>query len=176
MTEPIVPYPTSRDIGGMAVRWDSITLGAETVRNILYDALSRPLMMDRRVQLQAQVEFIRIAAADPKLDVLFLSPGGDERQDALTVETPIDPNADISEFVRELSQMYLDDPDRGTETERAYIGPPTRERTREIGEQLHAIGGKMAMLHAHDVVLAEHGSGAATMLKNSWRGIGNWFR
>jgi hypothetical protein len=44
MTDPTVPHPTSRDISGMTVCWDSVTLSSETVRNILYDALNGPLI------------------------------------------------------------------------------------------------------------------------------------
>ena len=70
--------------------------------------------------------------------------------------------------------MYLDDPKRMTEEETAFIGADTLRRTREIGQLLHDAGGKRAMLCVHDAILAEHGQGAAGMLRIAWSGIGLW--
>jgi hypothetical protein len=86
------------------------------------------------------------------------------------------PDSDITEFIRELGQMYLNDPNRMTETESAFIGTDTQARTREIGYHLHELGGKGAMLRAHDAILGEHGRGAAGMLRIAWAGIGLWMK
>lgn len=84
------------------------------------------------------------------------------------------PDPDLTEFICELGCMYLDDPYRNTEVEKAYIGVPTHARTREIGQIFHDLGGKGAMLRVHDAILGEHGRRAAGMLRNAWSGIGDW--
>lgn len=84
------------------------------------------------------------------------------------------PEPDITDFIRELGQMYLDDPKRMTEEESAFIGANTKPRTREIGQILHDVGGKRAMLRVHDAILEEHGPGAAGTLRIAWGGIGLW--
>lgn len=81
---------------------------------------------------------------------------------------------DVGHFIRELGQMYIDDPKRMTEEDNAFIGTETKPRTREIGQILHDLGGKGAMLRVHDAVLAEHGGRAAGMLRIAWSGIGLW--
>jgi hypothetical protein len=43
-----------------------------------------------------------------------------------------------------------------------------------LWRHLHDVGDKRAMLQVHDAILAEHGQGAAGMLRISWDGIGLW--
>jgi hypothetical protein len=91
------------------------------------------------------------------------------------VSKPIsDPGPDIGRFVQELGQMYLDDPNRMSETESAFINDETRPRTREIGQILHDIGGKRTMIDVHFAIDLVHGPGAAGMLSRAWAGIGLW--
>ena len=81
---------------------------------------------------------------------------------------------DVGLLVIELGQMYLDDPNRMSETESAYINDDTRPRTREIGQILHDLGGKRTMVDVHYAIEIEHGRGAAGMLRIAWSGIGLW--
>lgn len=85
-----------------------------------------------------------------------------------------DQGPDVGHFIQELGRMYEHDPKRGTEEESAYINIETKSRTREIGQLLHDLGGKRTMQDVHDAVLAEHGGGAAGMLRIAWAGIGLW--
>ncbi|WP_181788097.1 hypothetical protein [Streptomyces phytophilus] len=47
-------------------------------------------------------------------------------------------------------------------------------RTREIGAELHAMGGKRKMVQAHDDVQAVLGRGPDRELELAWDGIGDW--
>jgi hypothetical protein len=85
-----------------------------------------------------------------------------------------DTGPDVGLLVIELGQMYLDDPNRMSETESAFINDETRPRTREIGQILHDIGGKRTMIDVHFAIDLVHGPGAAGMLSRAWAGIGLW--
>jgi hypothetical protein len=177
-----MPEPTfhsaAGDFHGWLQCWDAVTFSADQVRNLLYSAARGRLTHEQSRRLQLELEFIRVVAGDRKLDTLFLSPDDFAKDDAMTDCPSIDLDVDISGYIRELSQMYLEDPACGTETESACIGSSTMSRTTQIGQELHRIGGKMAMLRAHDAILAEHGTVAANMLRLrwSWDKVGNWMR
>lgn len=175
MTAPTIP-----GLNSLLLRWPARRQTDEAARSLLKAALTGPLTVEQAYQFQVELERsrslvrdsdpVRPVLCDPMLDALFLDPA-EFREYAAMIDQPTDnPDADIDDLVAELGQMYTDDPDRGTETENAYYS--AADRTNAIGRELHARGGLVAMKRAHDAVLAEHGAGAASMLRVQWTNAG----
>lgn len=58
---------------------------------------------------------------------------------------------------------------------RGFLSRSGRDRrTREIGAELHEMGGIRKMREAHDEVRAELGRGPDRELEMAWDGIGDW--
>jgi hypothetical protein len=160
------PHSPIKELCEWLKQWTALGTAANTVRSLRLAAARGPLLVEQTVLLQRNVEFIRAVACDEKLDALFL-PRHEYEEYAAMHDQPLPATpADIDDLVRELGEMYRNDPDRGTETEACYY--TAAERTNAIGAELHRRGGLMAMGKAHDAILREHGNGAAGMLRNQW--------
>jgi hypothetical protein len=85
----------------------------------------------------------------------------------------VNDNGRVHELIRELCEMFDKDPKRGSPHQRAYIGPDSLGRTREIGEELNALGGFKLMQTVHEEVVHLRRSAART-LEMGWDGIGVW--
>jgi hypothetical protein len=90
------------------------------------------------------------------------------------VAAPADVNNRAAKLSVELIRMVEAAPYRGFERQTSFIGPETTRRTRQIGEELHTLGGKTLMDIVHSVVLARTDRLSAAMLNFSWDGIGEW--
>jgi hypothetical protein len=79
----------------------------------------------------------------------------------------------IENLIAELTAMVESDPARGTENEVSFL-EHNKERTRQIGAALNAIGGHGLMIGVH-VIIGQRFSGAsARHLEIAWDGVGQW--
>jgi hypothetical protein len=77
----------------------------------------------------------------------------------------------VRPLIEELIRIGAKQPD-GQSTSR-FLNP-ARERAREIGEELHRLGGMKAMLAAHEVVRRTLRGASGRELEVCWNGIGEW--
>jgi hypothetical protein len=113
------------------------------------------------------------AEAGLKVTTIDLTTPEQREQEERARTMPVPPDA--SPLVDELVEMVTNDPNSGTEYESAFLGKDTRQRTREIGTSLYAVGGHDLMLCAYYRVRSIHGAGSSRALEMAWDGIGQWW-